>query len=91
METSNIVTISLDTDTFQTGTGRELQTDYFASMPMPPFAYIRVLRKTFLECAQIFSDPEEVKEITYNSQKLTGYRMVSLTDEGDAIKVQLSR
>ena len=72
---NDIEIASLDpvADTFTTGLGSEMQTDYFVWMSSPPFAYIRVLDKTFVECATIFSNPEEVKEITHGPDVLTGY------------------
>lgn len=46
-------------DKIRTATGKEFDTDYIATIPNPPMAFIRICNAAISDIAAVFSDPRE--------------------------------
>lgn len=79
-------------ETITMASGKILQVDMVATIPSPPYAYIRVLNVNRETVQRIFSDPEETKTMVYNGVSLTGYTKLGyICEEGKSIKVRMER
>lgn len=66
--------------------------DYLATIPYPPRAYIRVCNSDFATVAAIFSNPAETSRIECGDVVLSGFtRLVAISAEDNAIKVCLAK
>lgn len=77
-------------DTITTATGKVFDTDYLSAIPNPKMTFFRILNKTFLEVATVFSDTAETATLTYNQYTLTGCTLVAIVVEGEAVKVNMN-
>lgn len=79
-------------DVIKTATGKELSCDYFAVIPNPQQAYIRIVGLPLAEVATIFSNPNETVQLWYGEHYIAHYtRLVALVPEATAVKVVLAR
>jgi hypothetical protein len=74
-------------ETVTTATGKQLETDYFASIPNPKLIYFRVLNSDIVTVAGIVGNPEELKTIDYAGNIFTNCELVSISVEFGAVKV----
>lgn len=74
-------------DTVTTATGKQFETDYFSSIPNPKLIYFRVLGSDIVTVAGIVVDPNEMETIDYAGNIFTNCELVSISIEGNAIKV----
>lgn len=75
----------------KTRTGKEFETDYYATIPFPAQAYIRIF-EPLATVATVFSNPEETGQLWCGDHYLAGYtHLVAIIPEGDAIKVCLAK
>ena len=73
-------------------TGKELSCDYFAVIPNPQQAYMRIVGLSLVEVATIFSNPNETVQLWYGEYYIANYiKLVALVPEATAIKVVLAR
>lgn len=78
-------------DKLTTKTGKTFDCGFFATIPEPKRAYIGIHNSNYVNVALIFSDPRETEQLWYGEHYLSGYtRLVSLSAEGNAIKVTLA-
>ena len=77
-------------DTVKTATGKQFETDYFSSIPNPKLIYFRVLDSDIVTVAGIVANPEEMATIDYAGNIFTNCELVSISVEGNAIKVNAS-
>ena len=79
-------------DKIRTATGKEFDSDYLSTIPMPEQAYIRICNKSLAEVAAVFGDRNETIQMWYNDVYLAMYtKLVALVPETGAIKVILSK
>ena len=79
-------------DVIKTATGKELSCDYFAVIPNPQQAYIRIVGLPLAEVATIFSNPNETVQLWYGEYYIANYtKLVALVPEATAVKVVLAR
>lgn len=77
-------------DTVKTATGKQFETDYFSSIPNPKLIYFRVLGSDIVTVAGIVANQEEMATIDYAGNIFTNCELVSISIEGNAIKVNAS-
>ena len=76
----------------RTATGKEFDSDYLATIPMPELLYTRVIGKSFAEIAAVFSDPRETVQLWHGDNHLINYtKLISIAQEYDAIKICLAK
>lgn len=79
-------------DTVKTASGRVLSSDYFATIPVPAQAYIRIVDLPLAEVAAVFSDANETVQLWLGDHYLAHYtKLVALVPEPGAIKVVLAK
>ena len=79
-------------DTVRTASGRVLNSDYFATIPVPAQAYIRIVDLPLAEVASIFSNPGETVQLWLGDYYLAHHtKLVALVPEPGAIKVVLAK
>lgn len=79
-------------DIIKTAQGKTFNTDYFATMPYPARAYIRVLDTPIAMVAAVFSNPAETAQLWCGQYYLAQHtRLVSIMPEQDAVKVCLAK
>lgn len=81
-------------DKIKTATGKEFDTDYVATIPSPPMAYIRILNTPLTTVAAVFSNPAETIQLYYsgvNAYIAQHTKLTALVPEGNAIKVILAK
>ncbi len=79
-------------DKVKTATGKEFDSDYIATIPNPPQAYIRVLNVPLGTVAGVFSNKSETIQLWHGEYYLAGYtNLVAIVPEPGAIKVVLSK
>lgn len=81
-------------ETIKTATGKEFETDYVSTIPLPPMAYIRVLNISLTEAATVFSNPYETVQLYYsgvNAYIAQHTKLIAILPEGDAIKIVLGK
>lgn len=81
-------------DKIKTATGKEFDTDYVATIPTPPMAYIRILNTPLATVATVFSNPMETMQLYYNGANAyiaQHTKLTAIIPEGDAIKVALAK
>lgn len=78
-------------ETVKTATGKTFQSDYFATIPYPPQAYIRI-DAPVVNVASVFSDPKETSELLYENVILSGYtRLLAIIPENGMVKICLGK
>ena len=78
-------------DNVKTATGKIFQSDYIATIPHPAHAYFRI-DAPLTTVAEVFSNPEETKELWYEDIHLIGYtRLVAIVPEPGMVKVCLEK
>lgn len=76
----------------KTATGKEFDTDYYATIPAPAQAFIRLLNTSLVMVASVFGDPRETVQLWCGEHYLAHYNtLVAIVPEGDAIKVCLAK
>ena len=79
-------------DKLTTATGREFQTDYLVTIARPAMMFVRILGSDAATVTEVFHNPEETARLTYAGVEYDGFtKFVSVTDEGDALKVGLEK
>lgn len=79
-------------DTVKTATGRVFNSDYIATIPNPPQAYIRICNVTLTEAATVFGNRDETIQLWHGENYLAMYtKLVALVPETGAIKVVLAK
>lgn len=79
-------------DKIKTASGKEFDSDYLATIPNPPQAYIRVLNTSLAEVATIFSNKSETVRLWHGVFYLAGYtNLIAIVPEVGAVKVVLSK
>ncbi len=79
-------------DTVKTATGKLFDSDYIATIPNPPQAYIRVCGTSLPLLAEVFGNREETIQLWHGETYLAMYtKLVALVPEGDAVKVVLAK
>lgn len=79
-------------DTLKTATGKIYSSDYLATIPSPPQAYMTIIGAPMTEVATVFSDPAETVQLWHGENYLAQYtRLVALVPENGAIKVVLAK
>ena len=76
----------------KTATGKIYNSDYLATIPSPPQAYMTVIGTSIAEVATVFSDPAETVQLWHGENYLAQYtHLVALVPENGAIKVVLAK
>lgn len=76
----------------RTATGKEFDSDYISTIPMPSQAYIRILNAPLSTVATVFSDPAETVQLWHGEHYLAHFtRLVAIVPEADAVKVVLAK
>lgn len=76
----------------KTATEKEFDCDYFNPFPEAGQINIRVLGKTLVYVATVFSDPSETVQLWWENSYAAGYtKLVAIVPEGDAIRVVLGK
>lgn len=79
-------------DKLKTATGKELDSDYIATIPSPAQAYIRICNLPLSDVATIFSDFSETFQLWQGKHYLAHYtKLIALVPEDGAIKVVLAK
>ena len=75
-----------------TATGKEFQTDYLVTIPVPETMFVRILNTERETVESVFRNPEETSVLLYGDRRYEGYtEFQSIFDEGDALKVGLGK
>lgn len=76
----------------KTATGREFDSDYIATIPIPAQAYIRICDTPLATVAAVFGDPKETVQLWHGEIYLAHYtQLVAIIPEVDAVKVVLAK
>ena len=76
----------------KTATGKEFNSDYLATIPVPAQAYIRILNTPLATVAAVFSNPAETVQLWHGEHYLAHYtHLVAIVPEVDAVKVVLAK
>ena len=79
-------------DTVKTATGKLFESDYIATIPNPPQAYIRICGTPLPLLAEVFGNREETIQLWHGENYLAMYtKLVALVPEGDVVKVVLAK
>lgn len=79
-------------DKIRTATGKEFDSDYLSTIPMPEQVFIRICNKSLAEVAAVFGDKNETIQMWYGDVYLAMYtKLVALVPEAGAIKVILAK
>lgn len=79
-------------DKVKTATGKEFDSDYIATIPIPAQAYIRILNASLATVAAVFGNPQETVQLWHGQYYLAGYTtLVAIVPEMDAVKVVLAK
>lgn len=77
-------------DKITTGTGREILTDYFASIPNPKMIFFRATALTPVELMPILYNGAEMSVIHYNGYSFRNCTCAAVTDEDGVPKAHLN-
>lgn len=79
-------------DKISTATGKEFDSDYLSTIPMPDQAFFRICNKSLAEVAAVFGDKNETIQLWYGDIYLAMYtKLVALVPENGAVKVILAK
>lgn len=72
--------------------GRQLDCDYMDHSERHRQANVRILNTPIHEIAKVFSDPAETAQLWFGNDYAAGFtKLLSLIDDGDAIRVVLGK
>lgn len=72
--------------------GKEFECDYLDHSERHRQANVRILNTPIYEIAKVFSDPNETKQLRCGNEYAAGFtKLLSLIDDGDAIRVVLGK
>lgn len=72
--------------------GKEFDCDYMDHSERHRQANVRILNAPIYEVAKVFSDPSETVQLFFENDYAAGFtKLLSLIDDGDAIRVVLGK
>jgi hypothetical protein len=72
--------------------GKEFDCDYMDHSERYRQANVRILNTPIYEIAKVFSDPAETAQLWFENDYASGFtKLLSLIDDGDAIRVVLGK
>lgn len=79
-------------DTVKTATGKVFTCESLSLLADIGILYIRISGASLTEVAKVFGDPEETRQLWYNSEYISGYtRLSAIIPESGGYRINLER